>query len=121
MFLFRDFNISEKKEIRASIKQIYGISWYKTNKILNLLGFSNMFSCSNLNDYYVYLLLFMLKGFVLTDTKIKRLIDNNINNLLINTSYRGARHLMSLPVRGQRTRTNSATQRRKRVISKINE
>ncbi len=37
MFLFRDFTLTEKKEIRASLKQIYGISWLKANKIVDLV------------------------------------------------------------------------------------
>jgi small subunit ribosomal protein S13 len=72
------------------------------------------FFSNNLNDYYINLILFLLKGFILSDTKIKRNIDNNINNLIINKSYRGSRHRLTLPVRGQRTRTNAATQRKKR-------
>jgi len=114
MFLFRDFSITEKKEIRASIKQIYGVGWWKSNLILNKLGLSNPYFSNNLNDYYINFLIFLLKGYILSDSKIKRIIDNNINNLLINYSYRGTRHKLTLPVRGQRTRTNSATQRSKR-------
>jgi len=53
MFLFRDFSITEKKEIRASIKQIYGVGWSKANLILNKLGLSNPYFSNNLNDYYI--------------------------------------------------------------------
>jgi len=114
MFLFRDFTITEKKEIRASIKYIYGISWHKSNLIFNRIGLSNPFFGNNLNDYYINFIIYLLKGYILSDSKIKRIIDNNINNLLINYSYKGTRHKLTLPVRGQRTRTNSATQRSKR-------
>lgn len=119
MFLFRDFHITERKELRASIRIIYGLSWWKANFILNKIGFSNPFFANNLNDYYIYLIIFLLKGYVLSSSKIKRIIDNNINNLLLNNSYRGTRHELTLPVRGQRTRTNSATQRSKRILIKI--
>lgn len=115
MFLFRDFALTEKKEIRASLKQIYGLGWLKANRISDKIGLSNPFFGNNLNDYYISLILYLLKGFILSDSKIKRIIDNNINNLIIIKSYRGCRHTLTLPVRGQRTRTNSATQRRKRV------
>lgn len=115
MFLFRDFTLTEKKEIRASLKQIYGLGWLKANKISDKIGMSNPFFGNNLNDYHISLILYLLKGFILSDTKIKRIIDNNINNLIITQSYRGCRHSLTLPVRGQRTRTNSATQRRKRT------
>ena len=42
MFLFRDVTLSENKEIRASLKQIYGIGWYKANKIADIIGFSKI-------------------------------------------------------------------------------
>ena len=63
---------------------------------------------------FFHIILYLLKGYILSDSKIKRIIENNINNLIINNSYRGTRHRLTLPVRGQRTRTNSATQRSKR-------
>lgn len=114
MFLFREFILSEKKEIRASIKQIYGVGWLKANLIINKLGLYNPYYGNNLNNYYTILLIYLLKGYILSDSKIKRNIENNINKLLLNLSYRGTRHKLALPVRGQRTRTNSATQRSKR-------
>jgi len=114
MFLFREFILSEKKEIRASIKQIYGVGWLKANLIINKLGLYNPYYGNNLNNYYIFLLIYLLKGYILSDSKIKRNIENNINKLLLNLSYRGTRHKLALPVRGQRTRTNSATQRSKR-------
>jgi len=79
------------------------------------MGLSNPFASNNLNDYYINFIIYLLKGYLLSDSRIKRIIENNINNLLINSSYRGTRHKLTLPVRGQRTRTNSATQRSKRA------
>jgi len=58
-----------------------------------------------------------LRKLIKIDTKIKRKINNNINRHLTILSYRGLRHKLSLTVRGQRTRTNSATQRRKRKLN----
>lgn len=119
MFLFRDITILEKKEIRSALKQIYGVGWYKANLIANLIGLAYPFFSNNLNYYNINLILFLLKGLVLSDTRIKRIIDNNITRLITISSYRGARHSMSLPVRGQRTRTNAGTQRSKRIRETI--
>lgn len=116
MFLFREFTLTEKKETRALLKQIYGLGWSKVTNLLNLLGLARPYFSNNLNEYYINIILYLLKCLVLSDTRIKRIIDNNINNLLINNSYKGTRHLLMLPVRGQRTRTNSQTQRRKRSM-----
>jgi len=58
--------------------------------------------------------LYLLKGLVASDARIKRVIENNITKLITIDSYRGSRHKLTLPVRGQRTRTNAGTQRSKR-------
>ena len=49
---------------------------------------------------------------------LKRLISLNIKRLIDINSYRGRRHLKGLPVRGQRTRTNSRTSRKQSLFSR---
>ena len=114
MFLFRDTVLSEKNEIRVSLKNIYGVGWHKANTIINKLGLSNPFFSRNLNYYNINIILYLLKGLVLSDARIKRVIENNITRLMTIESYRGFRHKLNLPVRGQRTRTNAGIQRSKR-------
>ena len=53
----------------------------------------------------------MLKNTTLSEVRLKRVIGANIKNLIDINSYAGVRHSMFLPVRGQRTRTNSGTRR----------
>jgi len=115
MFLFRDTTLSEKKEIRSSLQQIYGVGLSKANFIAAKIGLKYPYFANNLNLYHVNLILYLLKGLVLSDTRIKRAIENNITRLITISSYRGARHRLTLPVRGQRTRTNAGTQRSKRI------
>jgi len=117
MFLFRDFTLTERREIRASLKKIYGVGLNKSNKIACMTGLSNPFFSNNLNQYTINVIVFLLKGFVITDSKIKKSIENNITKLYNNNCLRGARHKLFLPVRGQRTKTNAATQRNKKVNS----
>jgi small subunit ribosomal protein S13 len=57
----------------------------------------------------------MLKNLTLSEARSKRIINSYIKNLIDINSYRGVRHLMFLPVRGQRTRTNSGTRRALRL------
>jgi len=51
---------------------------------------------------------------------LRRLVSQNINRLREIKCYRGLRHRLSLPVRGQRTRTNARTRKgpRKTVAGK---
>lgn len=114
MFLFRNYTFKNNIEIRYSIKKIYSISWYKINLITSLLGLSFPYYINNLNYYNINLIIFLLKGLILSDTRIKRNIDFNINHLIIINCYKGLRHKFNLPTRGQRTRTNANTQRNKK-------
>jgi small subunit ribosomal protein S13 len=69
---------------------------------------------ANLNFYNFSLLLFLLKLLVLNEVRIKRIINFNISKQIELETYHGIRHKMSLPVRGQRTRTNAHTRKSKR-------
>lgn len=44
---------------------------------------------------------------VISDVRVKRVIELNILKLKSSGSYKGERHRLNLPVRGQRTRTNA--------------
>jgi len=50
----------------------------------------------------------------MSQVRILRKISVNINKLIDHRIYKGMRHMLHLPVRGQRTRTNANTQRSKR-------
>jgi len=57
----------------------------------------------------------LLKGLVVSEVRIKRRMEFNIAKLTKTKNIKGLRHLLSLPVHGQRTRTNACTQRLKRA------
>jgi len=79
------------------------------------MGIGYPFFLQNINSYYFSILSFLLKGFVVSDVRIKRRINMSINKLVDNGSYIGMRHSLTLPVHGQRTRSNANTQRSKRI------
>jgi small subunit ribosomal protein S13 len=56
----------------------------------------------------------MLTSQYVVEGDLRRQIQNNIKRLISIHSYRGMRHRLGLPVRGQRTRTNSRTRKGKR-------
>jgi len=49
-----------------------------------------------------------------TEGELRKIVRDNIETLKRIQSYRGLRHTMGLPVRGQRTRTNARTRKGKR-------
>ena len=114
MFSFRDKTLPVRSEVRPALTQIYGLGWRKANTITEKIGLSYPFFMNNLNTYTIDLILYLLKGLVISDTRIRRVIDLNITRLTLLRSYKGMRHVLTLPVRGQRTRTNAGTQRRKK-------
>lgn len=73
---------------------------------------------SDINEYRYFLIDFCLRNNVYSDVRIKRDINLTIKRFISCDSYRGLRHTLGLSVRGQRTRTNSGTQRRKYILNK---
>lgn len=75
---------------------------------------------SNLNNYYFTVLLYLLHGSVLSITRLKRVVTAHIKILIESGTYRGKRHLLHLPTRGQRTRTNAHTCKKFGIRNKKN-
>jgi small subunit ribosomal protein S13 len=118
MFLFRDFPLAPKKEIRSALLKIYGVGWRKAIYVLSKAGLSYPYFVRNLRKYQFSLILLLLKRLVISDARIKRRFTFNIQIKIDNNSYAGFRHKLCLPVHGQRTRTNANTQRSKRIKRK---
>lgn len=118
MYKFRTTDFLLNKDLSVVLQQIYGLGLYKANFIIARLGLSFPFFTNNLNDYYCFLLFFFLNRWVLTQPRITRFINLRIKRMIDLKTYKGARHKLCLPVRGQRTRTNANTQRSKRKLLK---
>jgi ribosomal protein S13 len=79
------------------------------------VGIGYPFFLRNINSYFFSLIIFLLKGLVVSDARIKRFIDLNIMRLIDANTYIGLRHKLCLPCHGQRTRSNANTQRSKKT------
>lgn len=111
MFLFRDRSLPKNCELRNSLQAIPSVGWRKSSFLSTKIGVSYPFPINLLTNYYWKILFYLLKFVTTTEVKLKRFVNNNIKKLVDNGSYKGKRHLMFLPVRGQRTRTNAGTRR----------
>lgn len=104
-------NIPENKKIIISLAYIYGIGRPLAAKIIKQIKINPGKRAKELTSEE----LTHLKDFVEKNYKIegdlKRVIQNNIKRLREIGSYKGYRHAKGLPVRGQRTKTNSRTRR----------
>jgi small subunit ribosomal protein S13 len=112
-------NLSNKKKIYIALTCIYGIGIPTSKRILNQLNIDPNLKVSDLNETNVSSLRDILETeeFKL-EGDLKRLVSLNIKRLIDINSVRGRRHLKGLPVRGQRTRTNSRTSRRQSFFTR---
>lgn len=113
-------NLSNKKKIYIALTAIYGIGVSKSLKILKNLEIDPNLHVINLSEHQISCLRDALESSNMKlEGDLKRQTSQNIKRLIDINSLRGRRHLKGLPVRGQRTRTNSRTSRRQtRFINK---
>ncbi len=109
-------NLPAKKKIFIALTSIYGVGLSKSFYILNKLGIDSQKKCGNLlGPESIKLRTFFEQNGENFEGSLKRLVAQNIQRLIQINCYRGKRHLKGLPVRGQRTRANSKTSRKKKV------
>jgi small subunit ribosomal protein S13 len=116
MFVYKQYTLNTNREVRFSLQTIYGIGFYKSSLIGMKLGLSFPFLFKNLNAYNLQLLSYILDYYTWLEIRIKHYIFQNIKKLFEINAYKGLRHKDSLPVRGQRTRTNACTKKRIKLI-----
>lgn len=112
-FIF-DTELVENKQIYHSLTQIYGLGKKQSSFICRKLGFSKNLKVKDLSKDQITELLKLIDVLNLTlASDLKKLKFLSIKNLISIKSYRGFRRNQGLPLRGQRTHTNSKTARKK--------
>ena len=104
-------DIPKEKKIYVSLSYIYGIGRPSALKICQQAGISPDVRAKNLTEEEVSKITGIIQKEYRTEGNLRREVSMNIKRLLDIQSYRGSRHKKSLPVRGQRTRTNSRTRK----------
>jgi small subunit ribosomal protein S13 len=97
-------------------KKIY-IGLSRSKLILKKLNIDNNTIVENLTKKNISNIRDLLENEFKLEGDLKRKIALNIKHLIETNSFKGKRHLNGLPVRGQRTRTNSRTSRKLILIS----
>jgi small subunit ribosomal protein S13 len=93
---------------------IYGIGRSRSKQILSATGVNPDTRVKDLTEGEVALLREYITNNFRVEGDLRREVQLNIKRLQEIGTYRGMRHRRSLPVRGQRTRTNARTRRGKR-------
>lgn len=104
-------NIPNEKRVEAALPYIYGIGWSLSRKILTAVNIDPSKRVKDLSEVEVNRMREYIEKNYKVEGELKQQILLNIKRLKEVTSYRGLRHIRGLPVRGQRTKTNSRTRR----------
>lgn len=104
-------NIPDSKKIAYALPYIYGVGLPSAKKILKLANVDPDKRTKNLNPQEVNRLREVIEKNYKIEGDLRREIMLNIKRLKELVTYRGVRHMRGLPVRGQRTKTNSRTRR----------
>lgn len=104
-------NIPEQKPILISLTYIYGIGLPRSRKILLEAKINPQKRAKDLSADEINTLKEIIEKNYKIEGELRREIIMNIRRLKDIGSWRGLRHIKGLPVRGQRTRTNTRTVR----------
>jgi small subunit ribosomal protein S13 len=103
-------DLPRDKRIEIGLTYIYGIGLKRSQDILAAAGVNPDTRVRDLSDTDVTALRNAISTYQV-EGDLRRWESMNIKRLMDIGAYRGRRHRLGLPVRGQRTRTNSRTRR----------
>lgn len=107
-------DIPENKRAEVALRYLFGIGKYNAIEVLHKAEVNPDKRAKDLTADEISKVAKVLEG-VLVEGELRKQIRDNIERLKKIGSYRGHRHAVGLPVKGQRTRTNARTKRGKRM------
>ncbi len=107
-------DIPANKRLVISLTYIYGIGNALANEIVNKLQLDPNMKAGKLTEEDIAKINSILQTKYVVEGDLRRQVQNNIKRLIAIHCYRGLRHRLGLPVRGQRTRSNARTRKGKK-------
>jgi small subunit ribosomal protein S13 len=104
-------DIPRDKRVEVSLTYIYGVGRSTASKILKRAEINPDTRVKDLTEQEISRIREVLEGNYIVEGDLRRDLSMNIKRLMDIGTYRGLRHRRGLPVRGQRTRTNSRTRK----------
>jgi small subunit ribosomal protein S13 len=104
-------DLPRDKRIEAALPYIFGIGLTSTRKILKKSGVDPNIRVKDLTEDHISKIRTIIEQEYKVEGALRTEINMNIKRLIDIGSYRGLRHRRGLPVRGQRTKTNSRTRK----------
>jgi len=104
-------DLPRNKRLEIGLTYIYGIGPSRAREILRTTEVSPDIRVKDLTDSDVVKLRDFISQNYKVEGDLRREVQMHVKRLIEIGSYRGLRHRRSLPVRGQRTRTNARTRK----------
>ena len=104
-------DLPRSKRIGIALTYIYGIGKPNADAVLATVGVDTSTKVKDLTEAEVIAIRDCISADYRVEGDLRRQVQMNIKRLTEIGCYRGRRHRMNLPVRGQRTRTNARTRK----------
>ena len=105
--------IPNEKHLEIGLTEVFGVGRSTAKKVLNELNIPLSRKPKEVDEKQELAIRKALENFDI-EGDLRQKISNNIKRLKEINSLRGNRHMVNLPVRGQRTKTNARTRKGKR-------
>lgn len=102
-------NIPDNKKLNIALSYIFGVGRTSAGRILVATKIDGDKRAKDLTPEEVNKIQSFLEKNHKVEGELRQVIKQNVGRLKDIKSYRGVRHMHRLPVRGQRTKTNSRT------------
>ena len=106
-------NIPQNKVVSIALTYIHGIGPSIASTILDKVGIDKTIRVHELNDEQIILIRNEISNYDV-EGELRSIVGRNIKRLMDVGTYRGRRHKMGLPTRGQNTKNNSRTRKGKK-------
>lgn len=107
-------NLQPTEKVEYALTHFYGIGWKTSSAILKKLKIETAKRVKDLSEEDLRQIGIELENGRNVEGNLREELQENIKRLKEIGTYRGGRHIKGLPVRGQRTKSNSRTKRGKR-------
>jgi small subunit ribosomal protein S13 len=108
-------DLPREKRVDVGLTYIFGIGRPRSTQILKKAGVDPATRVKDLSEDAIVKLREIIERDYKVEGDLRKEVSMNIKRLVDTGTYRGLRHRKSLPVRGQRTKTNARTRKGRRA------
>lgn len=107
-------DVPKGKRLEIALTYIHGVGLSRSRDIIKALGLNVDMKAEALTEAETAQLTSHIQTTYAVEGDLRREVQGNIKRMIAIGCYRGIRHRMGLPVRGQRTQTNARTRKGKK-------